>query len=79
MTDRLPAVPTGFKPLATAPRDGTFVRLRFRPGLGRETWESIGQWQPREDMPAGGHWFDHDGYYITPGPLFWAPENGGFQ
>ena len=70
--------PPGFKSIAIAPRDGSYIRLRFRAGIGRDQ-EVVGQWQPHEEMPAGGHWFDPDGNYITPGPLFWAPENGGFQ
>lgn len=70
---------TGFKPIGTAPKDGTFVRLRFAPGLGREHWEAVGQWQPHHEMKSGGAWFDRDGYYISPGPVVWAPETGRFQ
>lgn len=66
--------PFGFRHIETAPRDGTFIRLRFRPGFGREGMEAIGQWQPHQEMKSGGSWFDRDGSYITPGPLFWAPE-----
>lgn len=64
--------PIGFQHIETAPRDGRFVRLRFRPGLGRENLEAVGHWQPHAEMPAGGAWFDRDGFYISPGPLFWA-------
>lgn len=64
--------PIGFQHIETAPRDGSFVRLRFRPGFGREDREEVGHWQVHEDMKAGGSWFDRDGFYITPGPLFWA-------
>lgn len=72
--------PEGFRSIASAPRDGTFVRLRFRPGVGRETWETAGQWRALSgaDLP-GGAWFDRDGNYVTPGPLFWAPEQGQWQ
>lgn len=72
-------VTDGFKPISSAPRDGTYVRLRFRPGIGRDGLEAIGQWQPHDEMPAGGSWFDRDGCYITPGPTCWAPEIGSFQ
>jgi hypothetical protein len=68
------------KAIATAPRDGTFVRLYFRPGFGRETANGIlGQWQVHEEMPAGGSWFDKAGNYITPGPIAWLPETGTYQ
>ncbi len=66
--------PPGFRRLDTAPHDGTFIRLRFRPGLGRETWEIVGRWQVMEDGYSG--WWDREGVRITPGPLFWAPEQG---
>jgi len=65
--------PIGFQHIETAPRDGTFIRLRFRPGLSREEREAVGQWQIHPLMPAGGAWLDPEGYYITPGALFWAP------
>lgn len=71
--------PEGFKNVASAPKDGTFIRLRFRPGLGREAWEVVAKWAKHDDMPAGGWWFDRDGCYVTPGPLYWAPEQGGIQ
>lgn len=67
------AGPIGFRLIETAPRDGTFIRLRFRPGCGRENLEAVGQWQEHDEMPTGGSWFDRQGNYITPGPLFWAP------
>lgn len=66
------AGPTGFQHIETAPKE-KYVRLRFRPGLNREDREEIGIWLPHSEMPAGGAWFDEDGNYITPGPLFWAP------
>ncbi len=66
------AGPVGFHFIETAPRDGTFVRLRFRPGIGREDREEIGQWQPHTEMKSGGAWFRQDGSYITPGPLYFA-------
>lgn len=66
--------PVGFQNIENAPRDGSFVRLRFRPTLVMpEDHEVVGRWQPHEEMPAGGWWFTRDGCYITPGPLFWAP------
>ncbi len=61
--------PTGFQHIDTAPRDGSFVRLRFR----RVEGEQVGQWLAKDHMKAGGAWFDRDGFYVTPGPLFWAP------
>lgn len=71
---------TTFRPISVAPRDGTFVRLRFRPFILRPAdHEQIGQWQAHDEMPAGGAWFDRGGHYITPGPIEWAPEIGGFQ
>lgn len=66
MTDM--AGPTGFQFIETAPRDGTFIRLRFR----RDPREEIGQWQRHTEMPAGGSWFDEQGGYITPGPIYWC-------
>lgn len=67
------AGPIGFQHIETAPKE-KYVRLRFRPGLLRpEDREEIGIWLARPEMPAGGSWFDEDGNYITPGPLFWAP------
>lgn len=65
--------PVGFQHIDTAPKDGTLVRLRFRPGLGREDREEIGLWVESEAMIGRGHWLSDEGYYITPGPLFWAP------
>ena len=69
--------PIGFSLIETAPRDGSFIRLRFRTGmLVPENYERIGQWQRHDEMKAGGAWFDSEGHYITPGPLFWAPTVG---
>ena len=71
------------RPIATAPRDGTFVRLFFEPGLGCELFDgTIGQWREYRDMPASGAWFTRDSGYITSGsaelicaprPIEWAP------
>ena len=72
--------PAATKPIVSAPRDGTFVRLFFRPGLMRDGLEPrTGQWQAHAEMPAGGAWFDRGGHYITPGPIAWAPEMGTYQ
>lgn len=72
--------PHGFRPINSAPRDGTFMRLRFRPGILRPAdREEIGAWQAHSDMPAGGSWFTRAGEYISPGPLYWAPETGTFN
>ena len=72
MDDR--AGPIGFRHIETAPKDGTFVRLRFgQHSILSRADEEIGQWQEHEYMKAGGAWFDRDGFYVTPGPLFWAP------
>lgn len=69
-----------FRAIDSAPKDGTYVRLRFRPWLLMPAdFEVIGQWQPHDEMPAGGWWFDREGCYVTPGPVSWAPEFGGFQ
>lgn len=68
-----------WKVMCLAPKDGTFVRLRFRPGVGRELREAVGQWQAHEEMLAGGAWFDREGNYITPGPYMWAPEHGRYS
>lgn len=67
------AGPIGFQHIDSAPRDGRYLRLRFRPGFGREDREEIGQWQRHDHMKAGGSWFDRHGHYISPGALFWAP------
>jgi hypothetical protein len=76
----MPPTPDGFKTIDCAPRDGTFVRLRFRPGiLMMGDHEELGAWRPDASMIAGGWWFNRGGFYVTPGPLFWAPEEGGFQ
>lgn len=69
--------PIGFAHIESAPRDGTFIRLRFRPGFGREEIEVIAQWQAHDEMPAGGAWFDVHGRYVTPGPLFWRHTKWG--
>ena len=63
--------PIGFRHIETAPRDGSFVRLRF--GGLYEGREQIGRWQSHQHMKAGGAWFDRAGFYISPGPLFWKP------
>lgn len=69
-----------FKPIDTAPRDGAFVRLRFRPWLLMPAdHELIGQWQDHAEMPAGGAWFTRAGEYVSPVPTRWAPEHGGFR
>lgn len=65
-----------FRVMTVAPRDGTFIRLIFRPFMGCAQPDVIGQWQDHEEMPAGGAWFDRSGYYITPGPIGWLPEHG---
>lgn len=62
--------PVGFKFIDSAPRDGSFLRLRFGANFGDR--EEIGQWQSHDEMKAGGHWFDEQGYYITPGPVYWC-------
>lgn len=69
--------PPGFKYLDTAPFDGTFIRLRCRPGIGRDNRETVGQWRVMPDGFCG--WWDRSGFYISPGPLFWAPEHGAIQ
>lgn len=74
------AGPIGFRLIEHAPHDRTFVRLRFRPALWMPAeHEVVAQWQPHAEMKAGGWWFTRDGGYVSPGPLFWAPEHGGFQ
>lgn len=71
------AGPVGFANIESAPRDGSFVRLRFRPALWMTAEHEIeAQWQRHEEMKVGGWWFDRQGYYVTPGPLFWAPIAG---
>ncbi len=70
---------SAYRPICTAPRDGTFIRLRCRPGMGRSLDPVIGHWQSHEEMKVGGWWFDRDGNYISPGPIEWAPENSEFQ
>lgn len=68
--------PIGFQHIETAPRDGTFVRLRFRPWLLMPAeHEVVARWEPHDEMKAGGWWFDRKGCYVTPGPLFWAPSH----
>jgi hypothetical protein len=62
--------PVGFRFMEDAPKDGRFVRLRFR----RVEGEVRGRWQEHPEMKAGGWWFDADGNYISPGPLYWAPS-----
>jgi hypothetical protein len=70
---------TEFRPIASAPRDGTFIRLRFRPNILRPAEEeAIGCWQDDAILPAGGYWRDREGGYIG-GPMLWAPEAGGFH
>lgn len=72
------AGPDGFRFMEDAPRDGSFVRLRFRPSVWMpDDHEIVAHWQPHEEMKVGGWWFDRDGYYVTPGPLFWAPSPAG--
>lgn len=76
-TDGVIGPPAGFKYIDTAPLDGTYIRLRFRPGLGRENWEAVGQWKITDGGFVG--WWERNGDRIMPGPLFWAPEHGGLQ
>lgn len=67
--------PDGFRFMEDAPHDGTFVRLRFRPSVWTSIeHEVVAQWRPHVEMKAGGWWFDRQGYYVTPGPLLWAPR-----
>lgn len=68
-----------WKLIATAPRDGTFIRLKVREGVLRKNTEFVGHWQRHDEMPAGGAWFDREGFYLTPGPIYWKPEQGRFQ
>lgn len=60
--------------IETAPRDGTFLRLRSRASpLYPHGYQTQGRWEPHEEMPAGGAWFDADGNYVSPYPIAWAP------
>lgn len=66
--------PTGFRNIEDAPRDGSFVRLRFRPSVWMsDDHEVQARWVADAGMRADGWWCDRQGYYVTPGPLFWAP------
>lgn len=71
--------PVGFQHIETAPKDGSWLRFRFRNVEYKK--EIVGRWEPHAEMNTGGSWFDPDGCYITPGPLFWAPvlssQDGG--
>lgn len=62
--------PVGYQHIETAPKDGTWLRFQFR----RVEYEDevIGRWEPHAEMKTGGSWFDRQGCYITPGPIFWA-------
>lgn len=63
--------PVGYQHIETAPKDGSWLRFRFRRVEYDD--EVIGRWELHAEMKTGGSWFDRDGCYITPGPLFWAP------
>ena len=68
------------KPIATAPKDGTPIKVFFRPGLNREWADGVVvRWQDHAEMPAGGSWFLMNDIYLTPGPIEWAPVQGGWQ
>lgn len=76
-----PACPhnPNWRPLSTAPRDGTFIRLQLRGVLGGRPSETVGQWQGHDEMSVGGSWFDREGNYITPAPIMWQPEHGAIH
>lgn len=67
--------PIGFRHIETAPRDGSWILLRFR----RREDEVRGRWKPDAHLKAGGFWCDIQGFWITPGPLFWSPVSNGHQ
>lgn len=71
-----PPTPPGFKRLDTAPFDGTFVRLRYRPFVGCDQGERIGRWRVMPDGFMG--WFNKDDEVVG-APLFWAPIDGTFN
>lgn len=63
--------------MCLAPKDGTFIRLRSRVTLlAPRGVDTVGQWKEHDDGFKG--WFDRAGNYITPYPIEWAPEHGGF-
>lgn len=74
--------PIGFRFIEDAPRDGSFIVLRFAPNvldriadeLGEPTdpHEVIGHWQNHAEMKTGGAFFDHEGFYLSPQPKYFA-------
>lgn len=66
--------PAGFKYIDTAPLDGTFVRIAYRPLrlMNIQYPEAVGQF--RNDNGFLG-WFGRDGGLLH-WPLFWAPAQG---
>ena len=68
-----------WRAMCVAPRDGTYIRLCFRDLFDTPRPTVVAQWQDHTVLPAGGHWFDRDGNYVTPGPIAWQPEHGSVQ
>lgn len=67
------AGPVGYQHIETAPKDGSWLRFRFR--RVEHANEVVGRWESHAEMKTGGSWFDREGCYITPGPIFWARHN----
>lgn len=69
--------PAGFKYIDTAPLDGTFVRLAYRPLrlMNIQYPEAVGQFR-NDDGFLG--WFGRDGGLLH-WPLFWAPVEGSIS
>ena len=62
-----------WKPIGTAPKDGTYVLL-FSPDSSGGPF--IGQWRDRANYPDGGAWwpeYNESGFAIDADPSHWMP------
>jgi hypothetical protein len=75
LADRLAAKgEEGWRPIETAPRDGTEVYL-WSPDAGDGGEAFTGYWQDCEDYPGGGAWWSRptDPFNIDSDPTRWRP------
>jgi hypothetical protein len=64
----------GWREIATAPHDGTFIRLERFGLIGGYVEPEVGHW--REEQNGFKGWWDRAGMYLSPPPTHWLPEQG---